>query len=64
MNPKNLVKFMTQCEIKRAIKHYGIELTEEKIHHIYRNMPYLKWYMLREYYNITNRSEQYKQMEK
>ena len=64
MDSKTLVKLMAQYEIKKVMKIWGIERTEEKIYHLYRSMPYLKWYMLREYYNITNRSEQYKQMEK
>lgn len=64
MNNKELVKLLAKDSIQKAIRHYGIELTEEKIHHIYNCMPYLKWYILREYYNVTNRSEQYKQMEK
>ncbi len=52
MNSEKLVKFMAQYEIKKAIKHYGIERTEEKIKHLYRLMPYMKLYLLREYNNI------------
>jgi len=52
MNNCNLIKVMTQVELKKMMRDWGIERTEEKIKHLYRNMPYLKLYLLREYNNI------------
>ncbi len=52
MNNVDFVKVMTQIELKKMMKLWGIEKTEEKIKWLYRSMPYLKFYMLREYNNI------------
>ena len=64
MKKYNIIQLMAQEQILISFKRYGIEKTEEIIKSIYKSMPYVKWYMLREYYNVINRSEQYKQMEK
>lgn len=52
MNNVDFVKALTQIELKKMIKLWGAERTEEKIKHLYRSMPYLKLYLLREYNNI------------
>ena len=52
MNNVDFVKVMTQIELKKMMKIWGIERTEEKIKWIYRSMPYMKLYLLREYNNI------------
>ena len=52
MNNVDLVKVITQVELKKMMKIWGIERTEEKIIHLYRSMPYTKLYLLREYNNI------------
>ena len=52
MNNCDFVKIMTQIELKKMMKIWGIERTEEKIKWIYRSMPQLKTYLLREYNNI------------
>ena len=52
MNDCNFVKALTQIELKKMMKIWGAERTEEKIIHLYRSMPYMKLYLLREYNNI------------
>ena len=52
MNNVDFVKVMTQVELKKMMQLWGIERTEEKIKYLYRNMAYLKLYLLREYNNI------------
>jgi len=64
MNEKELIKIIVQSEINKAINYYGIELTEEKIKQIYRNMPYVMNKMLREYYTLTHQTKQLNQLEK
>jgi len=55
MHEYNIVQLMMNEGIRKAIKIYGIEKTEEKIKSVYRLMPDLKNSMLEEYYNMTYR---------
>ena len=52
MDNCDLVKAITQVELKKMMNIWGIERTEEKICHLYRSMPSMKLYLLREYNNI------------
>ena len=52
MDGRELVKDMSQIELKKMIQLWGIERTEEQIKYLYRSMPSAKLYLLREYNNI------------
>ena len=50
---EDLLKLDIKCQarynIKKAMNHFGIEATEEKIKDLYSNMPKIKEIMLNEY---------------
>jgi len=48
MREYNIVDFMAQQGIQKAIKIYGVEGTEQKIKSLYKLMPTLRDYMLKE----------------
>jgi len=58
---EDVIKWVIECDIylhvKKAMKHYGIEATEETIKRVYITMPKLKKEMLRVYKEIINGKE-------
>lgn len=64
MKKYNIVQLMAQEGINKAINHYGLEKTEEIIKSVYKMNPYLKHYMLKEYYEMTHRKDLAVQMKK
>jgi len=48
----DIIKLDTRLSVLRAMKHFGIEGTEQKIIELYSEMPKLRDVMLEQYYKI------------
>lgn len=49
---EDIIKMDTRLSILRAMKHFGIEGTEQKIKELYLVMPKLRDILLEQYYKI------------
>lgn len=49
---KKAIKYDAVCQVKKAMKRYGVEGTEEKIKDIYKHNPGIIDYLLKVYKEI------------
>lgn len=55
MDEEELVNLLIQESLQKAISHFGLEGTEQKIKELYENMPYCRDKLLKEYYVMLGR---------